>query len=737
LTPSPLSSARRRAATGSQQRSWEDLPDVFGDVEDISDALITREQHQFLLTDPSGNVPAQDKSGLGFYSRDTRHLSIYDFLLDGLHPMVLLSTADSGFSQEQILGNHRMVQDGRVVGRCTVELSRQRVLNGNLEERLRITNYNSFPVTVRPTYQFGADFADIFEIRGHQREKKGTFSPPDVTDKSISYRYFGADGVWRWTTIVFDLAPAEMSAEGAAFVVSLGPRDTVELSFRILLQEHSERHFPDGLKQLRREYSNWHDSFTNIHTDNEGFNHVLNRSLTDLRMLWTKDPHGQGFFAAGTPWFSTLFGRDSIITSLQTLPFRPELARECLALLARHQGQSLDPYRSEEPGKILHEAREDELSVIGELPYQRYYGSVDSTPLFLLLAAEYFHWTGDREVLISFLPSINAALQWLGNHRDHHGDGFLQYETDSPAGLRNQGWKDSAEGIMHADGRLCEGPIALAEVQGYVYAAYVRLAAVFDSLGDPTQATQLRNAAAALRRRFNRDFWLPKLNRVALALDGDKKPSEVMSSNAGQVLWSGILSHERAALVRDALFQNDMFSGWGIRTLSSASKSYYPLGYHVGTVWPHDNGMIALGLKRYGFDNEVNELSTALFDASREFPSFRLPELFGGQPRSEYQPPVPYPVACRPQAWTAGAMLHLLQAMLGLYPDAASERLNIIRPRLPYWLREVHISGLRVGRGHVDLHFSTEQGATSVAVETRGRVTVVTSSSWRSFISPT
>ena len=719
-------------ASGSKERPWEHLQDVFGYVEDISDALVTREQHQFLLTDPTGNIE-NNNSGLGLYSHDTRHLSAYGFLLDGRYPMVLLSTADSGFSQEQILGNHQAVQEGRIVGRCTVELSRQRVLNGYLEERLRITNYNSFPVSVRPSYHFDADFADIFEVRGHQRIQHGTLSPPEVTDRSICYRYLGADGGWRRTMVVFGQPPSEISAEGAAFDLSLGPREAVELSFRVLVDERAAGDFAQELEQLRGEYSQWRDAFSRVQTDNEGFNHVLSRSLSDLRMLWTRDPQGDSFFAAGTPWFSTLFGRDSIITALQTLPFRPELARECLALLARHQGQSLDSFRNEEPGKILHEARDDELAVIGELPYQRYYGSIDSTPLFLILAAEYFHWTGNRQVLDELMPAIDAALRWISEHGDRDGDGFLEYPTDSPAGLRNQGWKDSGDGIVHADGRLCEGPIALAEVQGYVYAAYVRLAEVFDAFKNPQKAAQLRKAASALKTRFNREFWLPELNRVAMALDGEKKPSEVMSSNAGQVLWSGILSRQRAARVRDALFEEDMFSGWGIRTLASSSASYYPLGYHVGTVWPHDNGIIALGLKRYGFDNEVNELATALFDATRQFASYRLPELFGGQVRTEFQPPVPYPVACRPQAWTAGSTLHLLQAMLGLHPDAANERLNIIRPSLPSWLGDVQIEGLRVGRGEVDLHFTAKNGKTSVGVVTRGPLTVYNSTNWHSF----
>jgi glycogen debranching enzyme len=713
-----------RQPASDEPRFWEHVPDVFGSVEDISDALVIREQHQFLLTDARGDVPAENLRGLGFYSHDTRHLCEYEFLLDGAPPLVLLSSADSGFSQEQVLGNYRSVKDGQSVGRGTIEILRERVLDRNLQERVRITNFNTFPVTIEPSYRFDADFADIFEVRGHKRRHPGTLAAPEVGESTICFRYLGLDGVWRRTAIEFDPAPDEIGERGARFAVTLRPRETFELRLTIDVDEYGERPETEGAPRLRREYREWRDSFAAVHTDSEVYNRVLDRSLTDLRMLWTREHAGHSFLAAGTPWFSALFGRDSIIASLQTLPFRPEVARECLSLLARYQGQTADPYRCEEPGKILHEMRHDELSTINELPYQRYYGSVDSTPLFLLLAAEYAHWTADLEFIDGLMPCLNAALHWVLDYGDSDGDGFLDYTTESPGGLRNQGWKDSLEAIVHADGSLCEGPIALAEVQGYLYLALTRLAPVLAQLGDTGRAQELREAAHRIRKRFATTFWRDEKRLVAMALDGSGQPAEVMSSNAGQVLWSGLLAQSQAASVKDALFASDMFSGWGIRTLSYSVPSYYPLGYHVGTVWPHDNGIIALGLKRYGFDNEVNEIATSLLDAAREFPSYRLPELFGGQPRSEFQPPVPYPVACRPQTWTAGCQLHILQAMLGLHADGLRNRLQVIRPRLPYWLTQVHIGRLRVGEGSVDLHFRTKRGKTSVTYETTGPVKV-------------
>lgn len=727
--------AREPRAASPEEHYWEHIPDAFGGVEDISDTLICREQQQFFLTDRDGNVPAKNGRGLGLYSRDTRHLSVYDFAVEGVRPMVLLSTADSGFSQEQILGNHRVIrEDSTVIGRATIEFRRERVVDGCLEERLSIANFNPFPIEIRPAYYFDADFADIFEIRGHTRQQQGRHSPPEVTKNTILYRYLGMDGVWRRTLIVFDQEPDEIDAHSVTFKISLGPRELTEIRFRVLFEETPERPSTEAPRRLEDEYAAWHASFAKIETDNEGFNHVLRRSISDLRLLWTKDAAGLGYVAAGTPWYATLFGRDSAITALQTLPFRPALARECLALLARYQGQIVAPAICEEPGKILHEVREDELSAIGELPYKRYFGSVDSTPLFLLLAAEYFHWTADKETLTSLLPAINAALRWLREFGDRDGDGFVEYATNSSTGLRNQAWKDSAEAVMHEDGTLCEGPIAAAEVQGYIYLAYTRLAPVLEALGQSERADELRRAAEELRRRFNEAFWLADRGYVALALDGEKRPSEVSSSNSGQVLWSGILSRSRASAVRGELFSEEMFSGWGVRTLSTAARTYYPLGYHVGTVWPHDNAIVANGLKRYGFDEDVNRIATGLFDAARAFPNFRLPELFGGQPRTETRPPVPYPVACRPQAWTAGAMLHTLQAMLGLFPDASRGRLYVIRPKLPPWLRSVSIEGLSIGAGRVDLRFTLDaSGKTAVSFEVHGRLDVVQSTSWRLF----
>ncbi|HXH20409.1 MAG TPA: glycogen debranching N-terminal domain-containing protein [Dehalococcoidia bacterium] len=714
----------------ARARSWEYLPDVFGGVESISDAHIVREGGVFLLTDYAGRVPAGNKRGLGLYHRDTRHLSTYHFTLSGADPVVLLSTSDSGHSLEQVLGNHKAVTgEGWVIGRCTVEAARSLTVGSGLEERLRITNYNPFPVVAEPGYAFGADFADIFEVRGHVRSHAGHHLRPEVDRQSVIFRYTGADGVLRSTRLLFDTPPDHLTDSHASYRIELGPHQSVELRLQAFVEAEGAPSAP-GVRFHRaaQDYARWQETFTSIETDNEVFNRVLGRSFTDLRMLVSEDPSGGRYFAAGTPWFDALFGRDSLITASQLLPYRADLARECLFLLARYQGSRIDPFSAEEPGKILHELRKDELSAIGELPYGRYYGSVDSTPLFLLLAGEYYEWTADLAAMRALRPNLASALRWVREFGVADG-AYLTYQTDSPTGLRNQGWKDSENCVVHDDGSLCEGPIALAEVQGYLYAALRRLARIFAALDEPEQAEECRREASALMRRFREDFWLADRRLVPMALDGAGRPA-ALASNAGQVLWSRILTDEQAEAVRDQMFSNEMFSGWGIRTLASNNPAYNPVGYHLGTIWPHDNAIIAAGLKRHGFDEETNEIATAMFDAAVSLPSFRLPEVYGGHPRSMHQPPVPYPVACRPQAWAAGAVLMVLAAMLGLAPDAPNGKLYLVRPRLPHWLGRVSLRGLRVGRGAVDLTFLHSHGRTRAHVDHADGVEVVQSDSW-------
>ena len=694
-------------------------------IRDIRDALVIREGDIFLLTDTAGNVHANNPNGFGLYHADTRYLSVYDLSFADARPVMLLSTAELGFSEEQVLTNPTMLSDdGRVLPRGSLELRRQRVVDGALEETLQVTNYNVFPVSFDVVYRLGADFADIFEVRGSERKQRGELLPTHVEDGHVVFSYKGLDGRKRETIVSFSPQPASVDEGQVTFHFAMEHRQSAAVRLVFAIDGHLKA--PEGADRFVRlmsQYRIWMENATRMPTDNEFFNEVLARSLLDLRMLWHQE-NDRCYLAAGTPWFDTIFGRDTAIVSMQTLAFNPDIARHCLKMLACWQGTRFDDWRDEEPGKILHELRDDEMTATGELPYSPYYGSIDSTPLFLLLAAEYYAWTADLEVLREVEPSLRAALQWVDTYGDPDRCGYLEYEKRSPTGLVNQGWKDSREAVIYADGTLAKPPIALVEVQGYVYAAKKKLAPLFAALGDHALASRLRQEAASLKRRFNRDFWLENESFFALALDGDKHPADAITSNPGQALWTGIVQRRLAEPVVEVLMRNDMFSGWGIRTLSATSSRFNPLGYHLGTVWPHDNSLIAMGFKKYGFEEELNEVATALFDAARPLAYYRLPELFAGSARTTYSTPVPYPVACRPQAWAAGSFPLILQAILGLRPNAPAGELLIVRPRLPHWLETVQVRGLRVGKGEVDLRYRRRGRRTMVDVLHARRVKV-------------
>ncbi len=690
-------------------------------VQDIREALVIRERDLFLLTNVGGQVPPGNLNGYGLYYADTRYLSGYDFAFAAAEPVVLLSTAELGYSSEQVLTNPSMPSlEGRTIPRGTIEVRRLRVVEDALEETLRVTNYNVFPVTLDVVLRFEADFVDIFEVRGHEREARGELHQPVWQDSTLAMAYKGRDGHTRQTLILLTPSPLSMetTAQGAraTFRVSLAHRESAAI--RLLVTVDGRLEAAQGVERfgiVAQEYSSWLHEATRIYTDNDFYNAVLERSLADLRMLWNHEGQGGAYPAAGTPWYDTLFGRDSSVVGLQTLALKPQIARHCLATLARWQGKKFDPWRDEEPGKMLHELRQGELTQTGELPFSPYYGSVDSTPLFLWLASEYYQWTGDMELLGHLETNLRAALHWLKEYGFTGANGYVAYERRSAKGLVNQGWKDSWDAIIHADGSLVEPPIALVEVQGYVYAALRKLAPLFAALGDGETAEGLLRETGALKRRFNRDFWLPE-GFYALALDGHGRPAASTTSNPGHALWAGIAYQRHAKQVVQRLMRNDMFSGWGIRTLSTSSGRYNPYGYHLGTVWPHDNAIIAMGFKRYGFEEELNEVATALFDAARAFPYYRLPELFGGAARSAHHAPVPYPVACRPQAWAAGSFPLITQAILGFCPDGPGNRLYIVRPVMPEWLENVQVEGLRVGRGEVDLYYERRGGRTRVHV---------------------
>jgi glycogen debranching enzyme len=574
-------------------------------------------------------------------------------------------------------------------------------------ERLRLSNYGLTPFTVRVGLRFAADFADIFEVRGTRRQRRGRMLDPVIDDETCLLRYQGLDGVRRQTRICFSRRPSGLTAEGAWFELSVPARGSETIDVRVLCEvgERSIRPvggFDQSQAALHERVRSLRSTWPQVRSDNNLFNGWMDRSAADLQMMLTETP--QGFYPyAGVPWFSTTFGRDGIITALEALWMQPEIARGVLAHLAALQATEVDLGREAEPGKIVHECRRGEMAALGEVPFGQYYGSVDATPLFVVLAHAYYRRTADLDFIRQLWPNVQAALDWIVNHGDKDGDGFVEYARQTPDGLLHQGWKDSGDAIFHADGALAEAPIALSEVQGYVYAAWRGAAELASALGHESLATQLRTRARHLRHRFEQAFWCEDLGTFAIALDGAKRPCRVRSSNAGQCLWSGIATPARALRTAETLMSEASFSGWGIRTVAATEARYNPMSYHDGSIWPHDNALIGSGLGRYGLRSATLRLLGALFDSTLYLENQRLPELVCGFDRREGEGPTLYPVACMPQAWASGAPFMLLASVLGLSIDARQSELRFHKPALPDFIDELHIDGLRVGAGVLDL----------------------------------
>jgi glycogen debranching enzyme len=696
--------------------------------------LAVKEGETFLYSDVAGDIDDRREHGYGLYHRDTRFLSHFRMRLSGREPVLLSSSAERAYMAYIDLTNPELFRDGEQgVPQQTLNVRRVRAISGRLYERIRVKNYNAHAVSVTMSFSLAADFADIFEVRGLRRPARGHLDPPRTDTPRVQFSYQGADGVSRRTVVEFDPAPDRLEAVGdrveVDFLLALAPHQTRLISITVEPIVDDVRvapaDFEAAVHRLRRSYEDWERESTHVFTDNELFNQLVGRGLRDLRALYTMTDRG-GILAAGIPWFVAVFGRDALIASHQLLSVNPDPARDALRLLAKYQGTKDDPWRDEEPGKILHEIRRGELAGAGVVPHSPYYGSVDSTPLFVFLWAQHFRWTGDLEVATELLPNVRAALEWIDRYGDRDGDGFVEYETRAPAGIMNQGWKDSRDAIVHPDGAPATGPIALVEVQGYVYMAKLRAADVFDALGDFRTAARLRDEADELRRRFNETFWMPEERYYALALDGDKRQVRTITSNPGHCLYADILHPEGAGHVARRLLQPDMFSGWGIRTMSKSEVAYNPMSYHNGSVWPHDNAMIVAGLKRYGFMKATNRVATAIFDAAIHADYMRLPELFCGFTRRTPNRPVDYPVACSPQAWAAGAPLLMLQAMLGISARAHVNALTVNKPHLPPWLNVVELRNLRVGSSSISMVFRREGEITGFSLfDRKGDVRVL------------
>ncbi|EJZ18507.1 amylo-alpha-1,6-glucosidase (plasmid) [Rhizobium sp. Pop5] len=681
----------------------------------------------FAVFDHNGDALSGPGSPEGIFHRDTRCLSHLHLTINGKRPMLLSSTLrDDNATLTCDLTNPDLFDEK---GKLTLEhdlihLRRTRFLwNGGCYERLGVRNYDERRQQVRIEISFGADFADLFEVRGTVRAKKGCQLPAVVEQDRVLLSYIGLDDRKRSTQLSFDPRPDELGSGHVTYDLDLAPHETRSLFIQICCDQANDKplgyqSFFLGLRDARRALRSSSSRAASIVTSNDIFNEAAQRSVSDLYMLMTDKPEGP-YPYAGIPWFSTVFGRDALITALETLWLDPRIACGVLGHLAANQATEVDPAADAEPGKILHEVRYGEMAELGEVPFRRYYGSIDSTPLFILLAGEYLKRTGDLATINRLLPNIEAALTWIDEHGDRDGDGFVEYGRLTEEGLINQAWKDSHDSVFHADGSLAKGPIAIAEVQAYVYGAWQAAAAIFRLLGRPERAAKFLARAEGLRRAFDTSFFNEELGTFVLALDGNKQPCRVRSSNAGHALFTGVAYPERATQVAKTLMSASSFCGWGIRTIASTEARYNPMSYHNGSVWPHDNAMIASGLARYGYRAEASRILEGLFAASTYLDLRRLPELFCGLPRQRAQGPTFYPVACSPQAWAAAAPLLLLQSCLGLDFEPNARIISFDEPQLPSFLDEVMLRHLRVGNGWADV--AIRRSGRSVVVDTVGR----------------
>jgi glycogen debranching enzyme len=667
-----------------------------GALANLADSIVIKDGNVFLVTMRDGRLPIGVDHPLGLWFRDCRFLHGHELRICGRLPRLLTATDAAGTRSVHELTNPDLeLSDG---GRVPAESLRLRVeftadAEGALRERIAVRSYHRQPMRLPLELRLAADFQPMLELRGvvPKQQRPAPDAGPD------GFSLVGRDGVRRATRISATPEPRVLDDGSLVFDLDLEAHGGIDLMVDFEVSERTDGEVWTGAPRKR------HDGGTKVTSDDQLFNRILARSLDDLELL-RSELDGYSYYAAGVPWFATLFGRDSLITSFQTLSFMRGIPEETLRLLAGRIGQEYNDERDEEPGKVLHELRVGEPANLGETPFARYYGSVDATPLFLCLLGSHADWSGSLDLFRELRGPAEAALEWIDRYGDLDGDGLVEYQRRSPHGLVTQGWKDSADGVPYDVGDPLTGPVALVEVQGYVTRAKRLMARMFELDGDGARAEQLRDEARALEAEIER-FWLPDQGCYAIGLDGDKRPGSGLTSNQGHLLWSNSVSDERARAIRDVLMSDEMFTGWGIRTLASSHQAYNPVGYHTGSVWPHDSALIAFGLRRYGFDEDFTLIFEGLLEAASRFDDYRLPELFAGFSREEFDEPVPYPVACQPQAWAAGSIPFLLKWGLGLSPDALGKRLAIVRPSLPRWLSRVEVTGLALGDAKIDLVF--------------------------------
>jgi glycogen debranching enzyme len=683
--------------------------------------LVIKEGELFLYTDEIGHMAQTENSVLGLYYRDTRYLSRLEMKIGGREPVLLSATAERDYLSTMEFTNLEMKgREGTLIPQASIHVRRTRFVADKVLEMVRVRNYASTAIEVMVDLYFDADFADFFEVRGLRRRRRGTRLAPKANADTLTLAYLGLDELLRKTVIRFEEQPESIREGRVRYRLSLKPGERHIIRFEVAVEAPGAPvevpgDFNEKLGGLRRDYERWMAESTDIFTDNEQFTAVLRRAQTDLRMLLARTDYGS-VPLAGIPWFGAPFGRDAILVGIETMMLDQRLATDSVRALTGLQGRTDSVFREEQPGKIMHELRQGELANLRAIPHTPYFGAVDTTPLYLLLLCEVVMWSGDLEFFELLHEPILAALRWIDDDGDADGDGFVEYSRRSRTGLINQGWRDADNAVVHADGTLAEGPIALADVQGYVFHAKRRLASLFGELGDVERSQRLQSEAQELKRRFNEAFWLEDEQFVAMALDGAKRPVATVTSSAGHCLWSRIVDDEHVPAVVRRLLAPDMFSGWGVRTMSKLATAYNPVSFYNGSVWPFDNAFIARGLKKLGYAQEANRIASGLFDAAVAHEYSRLPELFCGFSRQATSKPVSFPMSCTPDAAASGAMILVLQAMLGLYAAAEENILYVHNPVLPKWLGEVSVGNLHLGRSKVSLRFRREGSQTTFSV---------------------
>ena len=698
------------------------------------DTRVLKQGETFAIFDSYGDIQPVTHSEAGVFHKGTRHLSRLELLVfDDQRPLLLNSTLrdDNGLLKVDLTNRDLNLPDHGFYPRGSVYIHREKfLLDDQCMEHVAFSNYGPIDVEINVAVKFDADFRDIFEVRGQTRPQRGELRAPERRGDRIVHSYMGLDGIERFTTFACSRKDFALEDKMIRMKIKVPARGQEGFYISVAFSENRDEvhrdSYASGLKKNHADHMAGRQAYCGVRTSNEQFDSWMRRSTDDLVMMTTETDRGGSYPYAGIPWFCAAFGRDGIITALQCLWANPSLAKGVIQYLAATQAKERIPEREATPGKIIHEVRFGEMANLKEIPFGMYYGSIDSTPLFVILGGQYLTRTGDVETIRANWPAFEQAIFWLDRYGDRDGDGFIEYERENPNGLIHQGWKDSTDSIFHADGRDARGPIALCEVQGYAYKAKIEGAKMAEAIGLRDLAESLRNQAEDFKEKFDRAFWLDDLKTFALALDGDKKPCRVKSSNAGHCLFSGIVKDERVPALVETLMAPESFSGWGIRTIAADAARFNPMSYHNGSVWPHDVSLVAWGIAKAGYKDEVERIFNGMFRSAMYMDLQRMPEVYCGFARREGEAPTLYPHACSPQAWAAGSVYVMLQSLLGIKVDGWHKRVSFSRPRLPDSLETVRITGLEVGGETIDVVVQNYVSDVSVQIARRGSGITVT-----------